>query len=112
MSAGIRAQRARLGLLQSDISKRMNDLGFSWYSQTVGLLERGQRPLLAEELIALAVALDCTPEALYLPPAGTQSVQIGGYAIPAGRLSAVDGTTSYFGNELRINPRRQKGRSR
>jgi hypothetical protein len=110
MSANIRAQRARLGLLQADVAKRMNDLGHHWYPQTAGLVERSQRPLYADELVALALALDTTPGVLALPPDGMQSVLFGGYAIPAGRLSAVDGSTTWFGNELRVHPRTQRKR--
>jgi len=45
----------------------MSQLGFGWFPQTVGLVERNQRPLLADELAALALALETTPDVLALP---------------------------------------------
>jgi hypothetical protein len=110
ISANVRGERARRGLLQADVAKRMTDMGHHWFPQTCGLVERNQRPLYADELAALALVLDTTPGALCLPPDGVQSVLFGGYAIPAGRLSAVDGSTTWFGNELRVNPRKQRKR--
>ena len=108
----IRAQRAWLGLTQADVAKRMNQLGYHWFTQTAGLVERDQRPLLADELVALALCLETTPGALYLPPDGVQSVQFGDHVIPAQRLSAAGDSVGWWGSELRVNPCRQKGRSR
>src|SRR5436190_20641958 len=48
--ANIRAQRARLGITQASVARRMRQLGYPWYPQTCGLVERNQRPLLADEL--------------------------------------------------------------
>jgi transcriptional regulator with XRE-family HTH domain len=103
----IRTRRARLGLTQADVAKRMNQLGYAWYTQTAGLIERDQRPLLADELVALALCLETTPGALYLPPADTQAVQFGDHVIPAGRIAR--DPVSWWGSELRVD-RRKHGR--
>ena len=95
MRANIRAQRARTGLKQADVAIRMNALGFAWYQQTVGLVERNKRPLGADELSALALVLETTPDQLYLPPPGVPSVLFGGQVIPARRLSVVSNSVTW-----------------
>ena len=104
MRGNIRAQRARTGLTQAELATRMNMLGYAWYKQTVGLVERNQRPLLADELSALALCLGTTPDELYLPSPDVQSVLFGGYSIPAQRLSAVDDTVTWDGNKITATP--------
>ena len=104
MRANLRAARARCGLTQENVATRMNMLGHHWYKQTVGLVERDQRPLLADELMALALVLETTPELLYLPPADVQSVRFGGYVIPARRLSAVDDSVTWDGDHMTVTP--------
>ncbi len=104
MSGNIRAGRARRKLTQENVATRMNMLGFHWYKQTTGLVERNQRPLTADELMALALVLDTTPDELYLPPPDVHSVLFGGYAIPARRLSAVDESVSWDGNTMTVTP--------
>lgn len=103
-SANIRAARARLGLTQASVSRRMNQLGFSWYAQTCGLVERNQRPLLASELNALALCLETTPDVLFLPPPNVAQVAFGDQAIPAQRLSVIDDSTSWDGDQLKVTP--------
>jgi transcriptional regulator with XRE-family HTH domain len=104
MRGSIRAQRARCNLTQENVATRMNMLGYAWYKQTVGLVERNQRPLLADELVALAVVLETTPDVLYLPPPDVASVLFGGYSIPAQRLSAVDSSVSWDGDKITVTP--------
>jgi 8-oxo-dGTP diphosphatase len=99
----IRAQRARLGLTQASVSRRMNQLGFTWYPQTVGLVERSQRPLLADELLALALALETTPDVLYGPPPDLSVVLFGGERIPAQRLRIIDDSVNWVGDELKVS---------
>lgn len=83
----------------------MNQLGFGWYPQTCGLVERNQRPLLADEVAALALALDTTPALLALPPADTPSVLFGEQEIPAQRLSVNDGSVTWDGDDgLSVTP--------
>lgn len=104
MRGNIRAQRARLGLTQENVATRMNMLGYAWYKQTTGLVERNQRPLGADELSALALCLETTPDQLYLPPPDVHSVLFGGHAIPAQRLSVVDGSVSWDGDTMTVAP--------
>jgi transcriptional regulator with XRE-family HTH domain len=55
LGANIRAERSRAGLRQSDLAAAMRTAGFdTWAQQTAGLVERGQRRILVEELLALA----------------------------------------------------------
>jgi len=95
----IRAQRARMGLTQANVSRRMNQLGFTWYPQTVGLVERNQRPLNADELIALAFALETIPDVLYGPPPDVAYVLFGEERIPAQRLRIIDDSVSWEGDD-------------
>lgn len=106
--ANIRAQRARLGLTQASVAKRMNQLGFGWYPQTCGLVERNQRPLEAAELAALALALETTPAMLALPPPDVPSVMFGEQEIPAQRLSVNDGSVAWDGDDLSVTPSRMQ----
>ena len=65
ITANVRAERARQRLGQPDVSKRMRQLGFTnWYPGTMGKVERGERNLLAEEVIGLAIVLATTPSVL------------------------------------------------
>ena len=98
----IRAQRARLGLTQASVSKRMNQLGFTWYPQTVGLVERDQRPLYADELLALALALETVPAILYEPTSDVSAVLFGEKRIPAQRLKIIDDSVSWEGDDLKV----------
>ena len=100
--ANIRAQRARLGLTQASVARRMQQLGFHWYAQTCGLVERNQRPLEAAELAALALCLDTTPDVLALPTGDVQLVTFGDVQIPAQRLLIIDDSVSWDGDELKI----------
>jgi len=100
----IRAQRARLGLTQARVARRMNQLGFGWHQQTAYLVERKNRPLLASELAGLALALETTPDVLALPPPGMASVQFGDQRIPAQRLSIVDDSVSWDGDMISVAP--------
>jgi hypothetical protein len=80
----------------------MSQLGFGWFPQTVGLVERNQRPLLADELAALALALETTPDVLALPPPGVSSVTFGGHGIPAQRLSVIDDSVSWDRDDIKV----------
>lgn len=100
----VRAQRARLRLTQAQVAQRMNQLGYGWYAQTTGLVERNQRPLLADELAALALALETTPDVLMLPPGDVAQVAFGEHQVPAQRLSVIDDSVSWDGNDLKVIP--------
>lgn len=64
----VRAERARRGLEQRDLVERMRALGLAnWHRQTLSRVERGERRLLAEEVMALAIALETTVSELMVP---------------------------------------------
>jgi transcriptional regulator with XRE-family HTH domain len=99
----IRAQRAALRLTQASVAKRMNQLGYAWYPQTVGLVERDQRPLSADELVALALCLETTPDVLFGPVGGASVVVFGDQQIPAQRLRIIDDSLSWDGDTLKVS---------
>jgi len=103
LAANVRAARARADLTQSAVAKRMRQLGARWHFQTVGAVERGERPLSAYEVPALACVLGITPDVLYLPPAGMPLVAFGDQAVPAQRLSIVDDSVSWDGDDISVS---------
>ena len=102
LAANVRAERNRADLTQADVAKRMRRLGCRWHFQTVGAIERGERPLSAYELAALAVVLDAEPAQLALPPPGVTTVLFGEQPVPAVRLSVNDGSVIWDGDTLKI----------
>lgn len=98
----IRAARAALGITQASVARRMNQLGFTWYPQTAGLVERNERPLDAAELAALALVLETTVEALALPRPEVPLVAFGDQVVPAQRLSVIDDSVTWDGDDLKI----------
>jgi|SRR5271166_6071947 len=76
LAANIRAARARARLEQAQVVDRMRSLGFAtWHRQTLGKIERGDRRLLAGELVALAWALQTNLFALLKPAEEDQVVE-------------------------------------
>lgn len=60
-AANMRAARARANLDQQLVCDRMRALGFGTWNRTkVSEAERGIRPVVMAELLALAVSLECT----------------------------------------------------
>lgn len=59
---------------QDDLARRMSDLGYPMHQTTIAKLESGARPTPIEEMMALAMLLDVSPEDLVRPPA-TQETQ-------------------------------------
>jgi hypothetical protein len=104
LAANVRAARARADETQSAVAKRMRLLGARWHFQTVGAVERGERPLSAFEVGALALVLQTTPDVLYLPPQNAAQVAFGDQVVPAQRLSIVDDSVSWDGDDLKITP--------
>ena len=85
VAANIRAARARAGLGQALIVERMRALGFTtWHRQTLGKIERGERRLLAAEVMALAWVLETTISALLAPTDADRLVEF-----PSGGVIAV-----------------------
>ena len=79
ISRNIVAARARLRLNQASLAARMQALGYGWYPQTVGVVERGERRVVADELHALSRALDTSVAALLRPTGDDRAV-----AFPSG----------------------------
>lgn len=103
VAANIRAARARLGITQARLASRMRQLGHDWYQQTAGATERGDRRATAEEIAALAFCLDTTPDVILLPPPGVAVVLFGDERIPAQRLSIVDDSVSWDGDDIKVS---------
>jgi hypothetical protein len=84
----------------------MNALGFeNWHRQTLSKLERGDRRLQADELLALAYALDTSIEILLKPAADARGyIQLGAGPVhmqhAAARVRGVsDGAIRWDGNK-------------
>jgi hypothetical protein len=79
-AAAVRA-RKKLGL--RNVEARMRALGYEkWHRGIMGKIERGERRLLAEELLALAYALDTSIEALIAPALDERGyIRLGGGAV-------------------------------
>jgi hypothetical protein len=80
----------------------MRQLGCRWHFQTVGNVERGERPLSAYELAALAAVLGTTAEVLLLPPPDVQLVAFGEQVLPSQRLAALDDSVSWDGDDIKV----------
>ena len=57
IAANLRTYREAGNLSQEELAQRMADLGFGFSQATIWKIERGQRPVRASELVALADAL-------------------------------------------------------
>jgi 8-oxo-dGTP diphosphatase len=82
----------------------MRQLGARWHFQTVGAVERGERPLSAYELPALAIALQTSTDVLTLPAPDVREVRFGDQVVPAQRLTFVDDSVSWDGDTIRVAP--------
>jgi transcriptional regulator with XRE-family HTH domain len=86
LAENIRAIRSRKRLGQTDVGERMRSLGFDqWHRQTMGKVERGERRLMAEEIIGLAFALETSIGTLLDPPRDDQFI-----ALPNGHLVGIN----------------------
>ena len=88
IASNVRAARARRNITQSSLARRMKALGYRWHFQTVGAVERGERRLAADEVLALSLALETTMDDLWLPPIDGQWVVLPGgqvIGLPANR---------------------------
>lgn len=63
----IQAGRQRLGILQSELSERLEIQGLVWSQATISKVERGDRPVRATEIPAVARALDMDMSDLFMP---------------------------------------------
>lgn len=69
LATNVRALRALREMRQEDLGRLMGQLGHNWSGGTVGFVERADRAVDVDELVALALALDATVVQL-LDPAG------------------------------------------
>src|SRR6266568_7524351 len=67
LASNVAAAMARRRLQQSDVAARMQALGYKWVRQTAGETLKGRRRLVAEEVMALAIALETTVRELMVP---------------------------------------------
>jgi transcriptional regulator with XRE-family HTH domain len=64
LGANVVKVRKASGLSQADLAALLTERGFSFQQPMVGKVERGERPLKADELVAIAEILDVKPAAL------------------------------------------------
>jgi transcriptional regulator with XRE-family HTH domain len=92
LAANVRAARARCGITQASLARRMTRLGWTWHSQTVSQVEQNQRRLYADEVLGLALALETLPMTLMSPPPGGPPVMTpNGTVIDPGVLASGSG---------------------
>lgn len=91
LAAKIEQARAELRLSQRGLGKRMKALGFGWRQQVVAAVESGERRLLAEELLGLALALETTIQDLLSLSEGDWEKPV---ALPSGETVSPDFVTS------------------
>lgn len=73
----VRKLREARGLTIYDLAGRLRDIGRPIAASAVAKIERGQRQVTADDLMALALALNTSPITLLLPPdSGDTSVQL------------------------------------
>lgn len=68
VAANVATLRARRNLDQRGLARRTADLGRALSVSTISRIEQGDRRVDADDLVVLAMALGCTPNALLLPP--------------------------------------------
>lgn len=93
VAANIRAERGRLDLSQKDLAERMSDMHHVWSRPTVSQVEKGARPVSADELYGLAIALNVSVLSLLAPTVDKSQVFDVGWSEPisAGMLSQLLG---------------------
>jgi|SRR5680860_170370 len=67
LAANIKARRGLLGLSQKDLAARMSSMRYVWSRPTVSQVETGARPVSADELYGLALALNISIQGLLMP---------------------------------------------
>jgi hypothetical protein len=84
LAANVKAARARLGLTQASVAKRMKALGFPWYQQTCGA-------------VGLSLALETSMDLLTLPPRAEEVTLPGGQVV---ELPGAGEVVRLFGADL------------
>jgi transcriptional regulator with XRE-family HTH domain len=96
LARNLRQAQAAAQLRQPQIARRMQKLGFRWFTSTVSLAMRAKRRVTAEELIGLSLVLGVTPGRLLRPDDGSQTVSLpSGFEFPSPRLMANDGSVTW-----------------
>lgn len=67
-AAAVRKRRETLGLSQSELGRRMGELGLPWHAMTVARTESGARPIRLDEADALAQILNVPLQQLLQDP--------------------------------------------
>lgn len=111
ISRNVVAARARIRMSQSSLAARMKALGYGWYPQTVGSVERGERRLEVGELLGLALALETSVGTLLDPSRDDRLVGLpsGDMLISGTVLRSIrhfnDGMVSWVGDKPRFATR-------
>jgi DNA-binding XRE family transcriptional regulator len=111
LARNIRVARARADVTQAQAAERMQALGFStWLRSTVSLIEQGKRRLMAEEALALALALETSLARLLKADRDDGYISLPG-GIPVHpdsiNMTAHDGDIGWDGDTPVPNPRRR-----
>jgi len=73
IAANLRTYREAGHISQEELAQRMTDLGFGFSQATIWKIERGQRPVRASELVALADSLGARSPTLIHQPAAARN---------------------------------------
>lgn len=108
LARNIRAARARRGLGQESVARRMRALGYeAWVRQTVGSTEKPSRRVTAEEILGLSYALETSVSVLMSPSADEEASVVGlgpGSSVPvesvyrSARAALNDGAVRWDGD--------------
>jgi transcriptional regulator with XRE-family HTH domain len=111
LECNIRVARTRADLTQAQVCDRMQALGFTnWYRQTLARVETGARRVLAEEMLALALALETSLSRLLKADRDDGYISLpGGMTLHTDSVNAAayDGAISWDGDTPVLNPRRR-----
>lgn len=95
IKASVRRLRKAKDLRQAQLAKRMQSLGYPWHPQTVTNVETGDRRVVAEELLGLALSLEVGISDLMTPDARSARQQVVslpfGGALPASSVASMTG---------------------
>lgn len=74
MGANVRRVRSRAGLTQAELAGMLSDAGRPIPVASIGRLESGKRVVDVDDLMAIALCLDVSPNALLLPEGAVDDV--------------------------------------
>jgi transcriptional regulator with XRE-family HTH domain len=84
----VRRTRDRKGWSQQQLADMLEDLGADWFDRsTIAKIETGARNVSLEDCIALAVALDVPPSALFLPRENAEVALLPGVVVQSHRAA-------------------------